>query len=65
MTQLIVFRAMQGIGGSAIYSGVVVTISTIVPTVSKVLIRPASIAKYPIGNTWFLYVYYRNSFRHE
>ncbi|KAK7047800.1 hypothetical protein VNI00_006128 [Paramarasmius palmivorus] len=32
MTQLIVFRAMQGIGGSAIYSGVVVTISTIVPT---------------------------------
>ncbi|KAF9261004.1 MFS general substrate transporter [Marasmius fiardii PR-910] len=31
MTQLIVFRALQGIGGSAIYSGVVVTISTIVP----------------------------------
>ncbi|KAF9267053.1 MFS general substrate transporter [Marasmius fiardii PR-910] len=31
MIQLIVFRALQGIGGSAIYSGVVVTISTIVP----------------------------------
>ncbi|KAK7047809.1 hypothetical protein VNI00_006137 [Paramarasmius palmivorus] len=31
MVQLIVFRALQGIGGSAIYSGVVVTISTIVP----------------------------------
>ncbi|KAG7085523.1 hypothetical protein E1B28_003083 [Marasmius oreades] len=31
MIQLIIFRALQGIGGSAIYSGVVVTISTIVP----------------------------------
>ncbi|KAL0576002.1 hypothetical protein V5O48_005969 [Marasmius crinis-equi] len=31
MVQLIVFRALQGIGGSAIYSGVVVTISTSVP----------------------------------
>ncbi|ESK83651.1 drug resistance subfamily [Moniliophthora roreri MCA 2997] len=31
MVQLIVFRALQGVGGSAIYSGVVVTISTIVP----------------------------------
>ncbi|KAL4254859.1 MFS transporter superfamily protein [Abortiporus biennis] len=31
LTQLIVFRAIQGIGGSAIYSGVIVTISTMVP----------------------------------
>ncbi|KDQ58087.1 hypothetical protein JAAARDRAFT_206806 [Jaapia argillacea MUCL 33604] len=31
LTELIVFRALQGIGGSAIYSGVVVTISTMVP----------------------------------
>ncbi|EPQ52809.1 MFS general substrate transporter, partial [Gloeophyllum trabeum ATCC 11539] len=29
--QLIVFRALQGIGGSAIYSGVLTTISTMVP----------------------------------
>lgn len=33
MKQLIIFRAIQGIGGSAIYSSVIVTISTMVPPV--------------------------------
>ncbi|CCM00317.1 uncharacterized protein FIBRA_02347 [Fibroporia radiculosa] len=33
MNQLIIFRALQGIGGSAIYSAVIVTISTIVPRI--------------------------------
>ncbi|KAH7103371.1 major facilitator superfamily domain-containing protein [Auriculariales sp. MPI-PUGE-AT-0066] len=31
MTQLIVFRALQGVGAAAIYSGVIVTMSTMVP----------------------------------
>jgi MFS family permease len=34
MNQLIIFRALQGIGGSAIYSAVIVTLTTMVPVVS-------------------------------
>ncbi|PCH43247.1 MFS general substrate transporter [Wolfiporia cocos MD-104 SS10] len=40
MVQLIVFRAMQGIGGSAIYSAVIVTISTIVPRAEVAMYTP-------------------------
>src|ERR1700722_2819130 len=34
MNQLVIFRALQGIGGSAIYSAVIVTLTTMVPVVS-------------------------------
>lgn len=37
MKQLIIFRAFQGIGGSAIYSAVIVTFSTMVPKVRNSL----------------------------
>ncbi|PCH36881.1 MFS general substrate transporter, partial [Wolfiporia cocos MD-104 SS10] len=40
MIQLIIFRAMQGIGGSAIYSAVIITISTMVPRTEVAMYTP-------------------------
>ena len=42
MNQLIIFRAIQGIGGSSIYSAVLVTISTMVPQVSSTRLNSES-----------------------